>query len=405
VAQILGMTTDAHVVATLNPGLSMRTFDDAVVVARAQTASPPIGLARAGTHSGMSELPAMWSGPAMSTAQSALMARQAAESAGSGGPASSASFPAQGIPLRAQSSPSMIQPVVTIVPSVSDPGLPAAPPVVVVRRSALGMLGWIVLAAVLFGGVGSLLYIALGERNAVRASDAAALAGGSSKPAATRGDADPPAAATDLASTAPGSAASDPAPAGAPSRSDRDPAPPESTGSAGTGSAVEPSEASRKPGSDDKSRRPAPRPVTVRRQVAVVDDKDSKNASALIRQARAAESASKWEEARVAYQRLEKFRPYRSEAMYGQAWSAFQMNDARMAQQMAGQLATEGGPYRVKAMFLYADALFRQGESLRAKGIYQKLQSELHGDQRSMAQKKIVACNKELNLPANDGVN
>src|ERR1043165_9071588 len=54
VAQILGMTTDAHVVATLNSGLSMRTFDDAVVVARTQTGSPPVGLSRPSTHSGLS---------------------------------------------------------------------------------------------------------------------------------------------------------------------------------------------------------------------------------------------------------------------------------------------------------------------------------------------------------------
>src|SRR5262249_3941430 len=142
VAQILGMTTDAHVVATLNPGLSMRTFDDAVVVARAQTASPPIGLARAGTHSGMSAPPAMWAGPAMSTGQSALRAREAAGSGVPAGRASSGSSPAQGVALRAQSSPSMIQPavtVVTIAPGVSARGLSAAPPVVVVRRSALGM--------------------------------------------------------------------------------------------------------------------------------------------------------------------------------------------------------------------------------------------------------------------------
>ena len=418
VAQILGMTTDAHVVATLNPGLSMRTFDDAVVVARAQTSSPAIGMPRPGTHSGLSELPAMWSGPAMSTAQSALMARQAAEAAGPGlGPASSGSFPALGIPLRAQSSPSLIQPAVTISPAVSDPGLPAAPPVVVVRRSALGVFGWIVLAAVLFGGVGSLLYIALGERNAVRASDAAASAGGpvgpggsggSSKPAATRGDAAAPAAAIDLATPAPGSAASGAEPTRAGARPDREPAPPEPTGSAGptagSGSPAEPAEASRKPATDDKHRRPPPRQVTVRRPVAVADDKDPKAAAALIKQAKAAEGASKWEEARVAYQRLEKFRTYRAEAMYGQAWNAFQMNDAKMAEQIAGQLATEGGPFKVKAMFLYADALYVQSQYARAKVIYQKLRAELHGDQRAIAQKKIVACNKELNLPENSGI-
>src|SRR4029077_5491491 len=127
----------------------MRTFDDAVVVARAQTSSPAIGMPRPGTHSGMSELPAMWSGPARSTNQNALMARQAAESGGAGylgpvGPAASGSFPAQGIQLRAPSSASPIPPAV-LVPGLSDPGLPAAPPMVVVRRSALGVLGWIVL--------------------------------------------------------------------------------------------------------------------------------------------------------------------------------------------------------------------------------------------------------------------
>src|SRR5262245_3437632 len=100
VAQILGMTTDAHVVATLNSGLSMRTFDDAIVVSRTQTGSPPVGLARPSTHSGLSEMPAMWSGPAMSTNQHALMARQGSEPAG-------ASYPS--VPLRAQSSPSIIQ--------------------------------------------------------------------------------------------------------------------------------------------------------------------------------------------------------------------------------------------------------------------------------------------------------
>jgi serine/threonine protein kinase len=417
VAQILGMTTDAHVVATLNPGLSMRTFDDAVVVARAQTSSPPIGMPRPGTHSGMSELPAMWSGPVMSTAQNALIARQAAEAAGGNysgpglGPASSGSFPAQGVSLRAQSSPSLIQPAVTLAPSVSDPALPAAPPMVVVRRSALGVLGWIVLAAVLFGGVGALLYIALGERNAVRGSDIAASAGGSSKP--TRGDADAPVVVADPVAQSgqpgqPGSAASDPTPARAPSRPDPDPAPTEAAAAAGSdagaGSSAEPSEASRKPGSDDKHRRPAPRPVTVRRPIAVADDKDLKNAPALAKQAKALEDARKWEDARVAYQRLERFKPYRSEAMYGQAWAAFQTSDAHMAEQIAGQLATEGGPYKTKAMFLYADALYVQAQYARAKVIYQKLRTELHGEPRAIAQKKIVACNKGLNLPENSGI-
>jgi cytochrome c-type biogenesis protein CcmH/NrfG len=90
--------------------------------------------------------------------------------------------------------------------------------------------------------------------------------------------------------------------------------------------------------------------------------------------------------------------------MYGQAWAAFQTNDAKMAEQVAGQLATESGPFKVKAMFLYADALFVQSQYARAKVIYQKLCTELHGDQRTIATKKIAACNKELNLPEDSGI-
>jgi cytochrome c-type biogenesis protein CcmH/NrfG len=90
--------------------------------------------------------------------------------------------------------------------------------------------------------------------------------------------------------------------------------------------------------------------------------------------------------------------------MYGQAWTAFQTNDAQMAEQLAGRLATEGGPFKIKAMFLYADALYVQSQYARAKVIYQKLRTELHGDQRAIAQKKIVACNKELGLPETSGI-
>ncbi|MBA3500832.1 MAG: serine/threonine protein kinase, partial [Deltaproteobacteria bacterium] len=49
VAQILGMTTDANVVASLNSGLAMRNIDDGIV-----RPSGPTG--RAGTHSGISEV-------------------------------------------------------------------------------------------------------------------------------------------------------------------------------------------------------------------------------------------------------------------------------------------------------------------------------------------------------------
>jgi len=411
VAQILGMTTDAHVVATLNPGLSMRTFDDAVVVARAQTASPPIGMTRPGTHSGLSELPAMWSGPAMSTNQHALMARQGSEPAG-------ASYPGHSAPLRAQSSPSLLLPAASgpalpqapqgqapspgasISASASDRNLPAN---VVAPRSALSVLGWIMLATVLFGGVGSLLYIALGERAAKRAGEAAALTAGSAR--VIDGKAAPAAGAPD-GDAVPAAAAPHDAPAPRPAHGDA------AAGSAAVaaGSAAvaagsnagDPADTARKP--DDKGRRrPAQRPPVNRRTVAAAEDKDPRAAVALAKQAKALDDAGKWDEARAAYQRLEKFKGYRGESMYGQAWTAFQMNDTAMAANIAGQLATEGGPFKTRAQFLYADALFRQAEYARAKDIYKKLRLELRGDQRGIAVKKIAACNKELNLPDGDG--
>jgi len=53
VAQILGMTTDATVVASLNPGLSMRTLDDGIV---RPASSPALSIPRANTNSGLASI-------------------------------------------------------------------------------------------------------------------------------------------------------------------------------------------------------------------------------------------------------------------------------------------------------------------------------------------------------------
>jgi serine/threonine protein kinase len=132
VAQILGMTTDPHVVATLNPGLSLRQLDDAAVVSRPQTSSPAIGLPRPGTHSGMTELPASFSGPTMATGQNPLMVRASTEP-------SMLSSSGQSMQLRAQSSPSMQA-------AASDPNLMSSHAGMMLRRSAAGVFGWLVRA-------------------------------------------------------------------------------------------------------------------------------------------------------------------------------------------------------------------------------------------------------------------
>ena len=391
VAQILGMTTDAHVVATLNPGLSMRTYDDAVVVAqRQQTSSPAIGLPRAGTHSGMTEMPGLWSGPAMSTGQNQLLARQNAESGGS--------YPGQSMPLRAQSSPSIAPsstPQVAHAPSLSDPNLMASAPVHL-RRSGLAVFGWLVLAALLFGGVGSLLYLALGERTAAKASDAVGA---------------PPAPAPSVEPAAP--PAAPPATKASTVKRDVD-------GTRGSAQVVTPDAerpdavtgsggSSIKAGDDKIRKRP---PVAVKGapnrrvgQAPALEEKDAKSVAALVKQAKGLERNGQWNEARAVYQRLEKVKGFStSEALYRQAWAAFQSNATDDAVQLAADAARLPGAFKTPAMFLYGDALYRLHEYDRAKNIYVGLRKGLSSDERATATKKIAACNKALKLPDADGV-
>ena len=434
VAQILGMTTDPHVVATLNPGLSMRQFDDAVVVARAQTSSPAIGLPRAGTHSGVSEMPGMFSGPAMSAGQHALIARQGTEPAGGtyagqsypgqgypgqgyagpsypgqsypgvqsyqgqgnpgqsypeqSGPGQSSpgqSHPGQSMPLRAQTAPS------AYAPSISDPNLAlVSQPVVALRRSALGVFGWLVLAAVLFGGVGALLYIALGERTAAtKASEGVPSAVGSARTGAAK--AMPPPA--EAAGSAQGSAE--------PPR-----APDAVTSSDGAGDDGTPDPArsdGKKPGDDKAHKRPPTRTGAIgKRPGSPADDKPT---ALLVKEAKALEKAYKWPEVRAVYQKLEKAKGYNyGEALYHQAYAAFQAKLTGDTVELAGKAMEQPGPYRVQAQFLFADALYKEGEYGRAKNVYNSIYNNQKGDEKTAAEKKIKACNRELKLPEADGV-
>ena len=80
VAQILGMTTDANVVASLNPGLSVRTLDDGIV---RPASSPALAIPRSTTNSGLdmaavtAAAAAYQSGPAMLQTSLPVRARRA----------------------------------------------------------------------------------------------------------------------------------------------------------------------------------------------------------------------------------------------------------------------------------------------------------------------------------------
>jgi TolA-binding protein len=155
---------------------------------------------------------------------------------------------------------------------------------------------------------------------------------------------------------------------------------------------------------------PPPRVPQIRRptrdaKVATADDKDPKAIAQLAREAAALEKAGRWSEARAAYQALEKAKGYSSaEALYHQAWNAFQSNATSDAAQLAADAARLPSPFRTRAMLLYGDALFRQQEFARAKTIYLGVRKNQTGEDRSTTIKKIMACNKQLKLSEADGV-
>lgn len=95
---------------------------------------------------------------------------------------------------------------------------------------------------------------------------------------------------------------------------------------------------------------------------------------------------------------------YRSEALYHQAWAAFQANDAAAAAKLALEAGSEPGQFQLSAKFLYGDSLYRQSDFAGAKQLYLDLRNVVHGGDRAIAAKKIAACNKQLNLPDDDGI-
>ena len=340
VAQILGMTTDANVVATLNPGLSMRVLDDGIVTPRSGTSAP----ARAATFSGQmaAQQGIDFSQPITSTGSHAPIPRAATEPSSSPG-------------LALASSPS-----IQIAPEPSTP----------VHRSALGVFGWLLLAAILFGGIGTLIFAALGER-------------GDRTPASALMQAPPPEV---------GSAALPIPPPVVP------PAPPPVPQAAigpDAGSNAHPPVV--KPTNPNLKTAPPPH-----HPIAAAPEKlDPK---ALLKQAKAFEKKTDWEGARGAYQKLEKIKGYAPDAFYSEAWAAFQSGDVDGAQNLAKQAIEANGPHVIDAMFLYGDALYRANLFSRAKDVYVGLRKRLSGEPRTTAIKKIVACNKAMHVAENDGV-
>ncbi len=380
VAQILGMTTDPTVVATLNPGLSMRNTDEGILP-RAQSSSSGISLGRSNTHNGMAELPGLWSGPALATGGGQQrIVRAQSEPRSSGGTSSNPDLQAA---LDAANSATGQQPALTPVPlrapsaneassTPSSGSMPFAP-----KRSALGMFGWLLLGAILFGGVGALVYVALGER-------------GERQPVKTNAVEEQPPSAPEHD----GSAVAPPG-SGSDTGSNAAVKNPE-TGSDGSGSAAPDKATPKNPRKLPKA--PAVKKPTV---VAIADEKDPK---ALLKQGEALEAAGEWQQARGIWMKLEKIKGYAPQAVYKQAWAAFSGQDTDDAVRLAARAASMPGAQKTKAKFLYGDALYRQGAFDRAKDIYIGLYKQTANDEKATAQKKVAACNRMLKKTESDGL-
>ena len=381
VAQILGMTTDANVVASLNSGLSMRNIDDGIV--RQNTTS-----GRPGTHNGSSEVWETRSGVSRSIppSSSGAISRQPSEST------SSSSSERTPLPRAATPAPNR-------APSVDDrsPGRLAAsssaamgaltePPASELSLKTKSSLGPLLLLLVVLGGGGVLAYMMLNNADKTAASqglqsDAVAVPGGSAAtPVVAAGSAG---SAIDAVADGSGSDAHKPVAKASPSpNANVTPnAPPTPTPA--------------------PKLHPAPASSPHRPVVAVADE----SKVSLLKQIADAEVAGDWTAQRAAYQKLGRIKNMQGQALYGEAMAAFQQGDSPAAETISKKAGTIAGPYKLKSLVLYADTIYRQGDVKRAKDNYVSLRA-LSNDKefKATVTKKIALCNNKLNLPERDGV-
>ncbi|HSD87054.1 MAG TPA: protein kinase [Kofleriaceae bacterium] len=388
VASILGMTTDANIVATLNPGLSTRNLDSGIVnqpsvrattsghadmwetrsgVSRSMYNSGPV-VAHSPTPSGSVRLPTD-PGLNVTPASSGSMARA--------GSPNQFARPATPVPPERPSMPS--QPYVD----------PAAEPVQL-KRSGMAVFGWVMLILILVAGGGALAYVMLFQNKK-----------------------EPTIPAKADESLQPGSDALGSAKADKPDKNDKiekSPKTPKNkvNGADKTetpkGSGAVATEPDKTP--DAGSANTTKTAPTGKKTTKVAAD-DKMTVPQLQEAAKKAETSGDWDSMMIVWQKLEKAKTYKfpGYAVYKQAWAAFQNNDTANAQQLAQKASTMPGNQKLDAKELYADALFKQGDFQRAKDFYIGLRKQVPTDARKAGlAKKIVRCNEKLKKPERDGI-
>jgi serine/threonine protein kinase len=353
VAQILGMTTDAAVVASLNSGLSMRNFDEGIVRSqptRAGTASEVWD-----TRSGVSRSPG-----------AGTNARAASEPSGRTSSDRNAALPrpATPVPTSSDSVP---------IPSTPAQVIPApSAPVDLKQRSGAATFAWVLFVLLLLGGGGVLAYTML-----VADSDNDAT----QSPTSANPDVGPAAPAV-------------------PTKSE-------------TGTGIDKTHgAPHAPSTQPHAQQVTapvqpPHPVvatTVHPTTATPPVAEDNSPKGLVAQSQAAENEHDWAQVKAVNEKLEKFPKFAADAVYAQAWAAFQMNDTPKALALATRAAKLEGKNNGKAMLLYADTIYKQGDYKRAKDNYESLRVHADKEAKNMLAHKIASCNEKLGLADNDGI-
>jgi tetratricopeptide (TPR) repeat protein len=284
------------------------------------------------------------------------------------------------VPATASSSPSLPTrlptPVSGLDPALSIDAYSSA--AMAQPRSAASILGWLVVAALLFGGVGAILFVAFGERGNHANVNA---------PAASASDAAP----------------SPPAPTPAPTPGNNGSAPvPGNDGSHTTtqlqvGSG-EPQKPTQPPVVPSQPR------TTHHVAVAAADDHDPQG---LIRQGQELQKQGSYELARTVYQKLEKLKNWNGVAEYYEATVAFDEHDTPNAVALASKAAgnlPDRSPMKNQAKMLFGDGLVQQGEFDRAKTVYLQIYKAVGGDTKEQLKRKISNCNGKLGKPDKDGL-
>jgi eukaryotic-like serine/threonine-protein kinase len=193
VAQILGMTTDQNLVAHMNPGLSVRMFDGAVI--GRQTGSPSLSMPPMHPISTPPSMPAFFGpGGAVAVGGGATLGAGTPVGGGLTAPtpqpfgataraASHAGVTGVGSGAAALGGVHTAPQNLSFDTDFSD-ATAMVEPLGTEHKVSGGALGWIILAALLFGGVGVVLFVAMGERGGRIESAAMATGAGASGQAA-----------------------------------------------------------------------------------------------------------------------------------------------------------------------------------------------------------------------------